>query len=74
MCRSITHMHTRAHTHCRACTSRLVTLCRVSGGEARDESRESDGKQMKKRKASLTVIGFYSGSNGELPEALKQRD
>lgn len=55
--------------------SRLVELCRASGGMAKDEAGELDWKQMKKIKLCFTVIGFYLGCNDdeELPKVLRKR-
>ena len=62
-------------THCGACKSRLVELCRASRGTAKDEAGKLVGKQMKKRKLCFTVTGFYLGWNDdeELPKVLRKR-
>lgn len=71
---STSHTHIPS-THCGAYRSRLVELCRASGGMAKDEAGELDWKQVKKIKLCFTVIGFYLGCSDdeELPKVLRKR-
>lgn len=57
MCKRNVHTHTHSMGPT-SCKSRLVELCRVSGGMARDETRELDRKQMRKLYIALLSLDF----------------
>lgn len=52
--------------------TRLVELCRVSGGKAKHEARELDRKKMRrKNKLYVAMTGFCLESVEEFPKILK---